>query len=239
MNQTKLKLRKHFTKFMPRPIHRWEFLLRGLISKKRISYSQNAEDIILSDIFKKQKKGFYVDIGAYHPIKYSNTFLLYKKGWRGITIDANPDIKTTFNIIRPRDIHIVSGVGKQKGELYYHQFSDPAVNTFSDIESENFKNKSWIKYYGKTKVDILPLSDILDGLSLNKIDVMNIDVEGLDLEVLESNNWSKYCPKVIVIEDHEFNFNTEPFSTIHKYLINKSYELKHRIKFSSIYEKCN
>lgn len=85
------------------------------IAYGNVSYSQNGEDILLEAIFYKQQKGFYVDVGAHHPIKYSNTFLLYKRGWRGINIDAMPGSMKTFAKYRKGDINIECGVGSRGG----------------------------------------------------------------------------------------------------------------------------
>ena len=69
------------------------------------SYSQEGEDMILRRLFEKQKTGFYVDVGAHHPKRFSNTFFFYKKGWSGINIDAMPNSMRLFDKIRPRDIY--------------------------------------------------------------------------------------------------------------------------------------
>ena len=71
-----------------------------------ICYSQNGEDLILNRFLENKKNGFYIDIGAHHPIRFSNTYLFYKKGWRGINIDAMPGSMDLFNKIRSRDINI-------------------------------------------------------------------------------------------------------------------------------------
>ncbi len=75
------------------------------------SYSQNGEDRILARIYERQRYGFYVDIGAHHPFRFSNTYLLYKRGWNGINIDAMPKSMELFNKYRNRDINIECGVG--------------------------------------------------------------------------------------------------------------------------------
>ena len=77
----------------------------------RHSYSQDGEDMVLRKIFKNQKMGFYVDIGAHHPKRFSNTHLLYKKGWKGINIDATPGSMKLFNQLCPRDTNLELGVG--------------------------------------------------------------------------------------------------------------------------------
>ena len=78
---------------------------------KNLSYSQNGEDRILHRIFENQKSGFYVDIGAHHPFRFSNTFLFYKMGWKGINVDAMPKSMEIFKRFRPRDINLELAVG--------------------------------------------------------------------------------------------------------------------------------
>src|SRR3569623_976818 len=92
------------------------------------SYSQFGEDAIVQKILKK-KNGTYVDIGAYHPDLYSNTYAFYKRGWRGYAIDPNPRSKFLFRWFRPRDELIHSAVG-EKGIKKYYEYSDPAYNSF-------------------------------------------------------------------------------------------------------------
>ena len=81
-------------------------------SKK--SYSASAVDLVIARIFRNQKKGFYIDIGCNHPIKFSNTYLLYKKGWRGINIDADKESIVQFNKFRPDDANINTGISSKK-----------------------------------------------------------------------------------------------------------------------------
>lgn len=78
-------------------------------------YSQEGEDLLLSRILGDKKDGFYVDVGAHHPFRFSNTYLLYKQGWRGINIDAMPGSMKLFNRFRPRDINIECGVASGGG----------------------------------------------------------------------------------------------------------------------------
>ena len=95
-------------------------------------YSQEGEDLILSRIFDK-KVGFYVDIGAHHPFRYSNTYKLFQSGWSGINIDASPETINLFKRHRPKDINLNLGVSNCDGELEFYQFEDGAYNTFSSV----------------------------------------------------------------------------------------------------------
>lgn len=46
-------------------------------------YSHCGEDVFVDAYFRNKKQGFYVDVGAHHPKRYSNTALLYERGGGG------------------------------------------------------------------------------------------------------------------------------------------------------------
>lgn len=218
----------------------WRYSLMSLWSMAKsthTSYSQNGEDIILQALFRSKPTGFYVDIGAHHPKRYSNTHKLYKQGWHGINIDANPTSMIFFQYFRRRDINLCLGVGPNDSTLDYHQFSEPAVNTFSIEDAEKQKQKKWNTYLGSKKIPVKTINSILsDHLSPNTtIDLLNIDIEGLDLEVLKSLNLSKYRPNTIVIEDHQFNADRPQNSEIHNFLTKAGYRLHSVLGFSLVF----
>lgn len=167
------------------------------------SWSQEGEDQILRRIFESQSNGFYLDVGAHHPKRLSNTYLFYKRGWRGINIDAMPGSMRAFEMCRPKDVNLELGISSKESNLDYFVFNEPALNGFSsELSQERHKEDS--AYYVKSvvKVDVLPLVMVLDQ-HLPKgqiIDFMSVDVEGFDLEVLKSNDWDKYRPKFVLAE---------------------------------------
>lgn len=166
------------------------------------SYSQEGEDMILKALVGGQKKGFYVDVGAHHPKRFSNTYFFYKQGWRGINIDAMPGSMKLFNIVRSEDINIEKPVSDKKQTLTYYSFNEPAINGFSkELSLERNKKKEYCIESTKD-IETFTLDEILDNnLPQNKqIDFLSIDVEGLDFMVLKSNNFDKYRPKIILIE---------------------------------------
>ncbi len=174
------------------------------------TYAQFGEDTVLLELFKNKNDGRYVDVGAHHPYRYSNTYLLYKRGWHGVNIDPNPHTIVLFNKARSGDTNICSGVGRA-GMLTYYRFSDPAVNTFKKSEAEKWRAKSFLKFLGTTDIEIRPLSELVHG----PVDLLTIDAEGMDLEVLQSYDW-KYYPDVIVIEgDDSKHFLVEKGYRLH------------------------
>ena len=206
---------------------------------KQIHYAQNCEDVMVQGLFPKDYKGFYVDVGAHHPYRISNTYLLFKRGWSGINIDANPETIKMFQKARPHDINLNIGVSQSATSLIYHQFSDPAVNTFSSEHAQKFKSKNWIKYLGTTQVQTKPLADILkDHLPTNRnIDVLSVDVEGLDLEVLESSNWNRHRPSVVIVEAHNFDLDKMQENPIVNFLYRQGYKLQFVAGFSLIFKR--
>ncbi|MBT6440537.1 MAG: FkbM family methyltransferase [Flavobacteriales bacterium] len=167
------------------------------------SYSQEGEDMILKRLFEKQEKGFYVDVGAHHPKRFSNTYYFYKKGWNGINIDAMPNSMKLFNKIRPRDINIEKPISDEKQILTYYAFNEPALNGFSkELSDSRVKEENNYHIIFEKDIETSTLEEVLDtNLPRHQeIDFLSIDVEGLDFMVLKSNDFEKYKPKVILIE---------------------------------------
>lgn len=169
------------------------------------SYSQEGEDLILKRFFGDKKNGFYIDVGAHHPKRFSNTFMFYKLGWRGINIDPSPGTKILFDKERPRDLNLEIGVSNVSSKMKYYIFNEPALNTFS--RSEAIKKNRLANYHltHTTEINTHPLKEILNHhLPKNQVvDFMSIDVEGLDLLVLKSNDWDRFRPRYLLVEDLE------------------------------------
>ena len=173
------------------------------IPRGRMSFSQEGEDLILARIFEVLgvDKGFFVDVGAHHPYRFSNTYYFYRRGWAGINIDARPGTKKLFNFFRHRDITIECGISSSESILTYYSFNEPALNTFSKEEAQ-LKKSSKYRVIEEIKIPVTTLKSVLDNnLPMGKkIDFMSIDVEGFDHEVICSNDWLKYRPTLIAVE---------------------------------------
>jgi len=166
------------------------------------SYSQEGEDRLLSRVFAGQERGFYVDIGAHHPRRFSNTQLFYERGWNGINIEPNPDALPAFIAERPRDINLQIGISDRPGSLTYHWFDDPALNTFdADLAQKRLESTTY-KVLKKEAIGVERLADILSKhLPPGRtIDFLTIDVEGHDLQVLQSNDWTRFHPRWVLVE---------------------------------------
>jgi hypothetical protein len=196
-------LQQILKKFLPKVVKEKiiDFRNNNLDGYATKSYSQEGEDMILKRLFGGQKFGFYVDVGAHHPKRFSNTYYFYKKGWRGINIDAMPGSMIAFDKLRPRDINIERPISDKKQILTYYAFNEPALNTFSKELAVEYENGNYFIKFTRD-IETTTLEDVLDrNLPKNQdIDFLSVDVEGLDFMVLKSNNFEKYKPKIVLIE---------------------------------------
>lgn len=190
------------------------------------SYSQDGEDMVMKKFLCNVINGFYVDIGAYHPKRFSNTFYFYKKGWSGINIDARPDCMRLFKEQRPRDINLEFAISNKKEKLTYYAFNEPALNGFSaKLSLERNKNENY-KIIFKKEIKTRTLTEILDKFlpKGQHIDFMSIDIEGLDLNALKSNNWKKYVPSFILVEILKDSIEEVLDDKIYNFILNKNYK---------------
>lgn len=190
------------------------------------SHSQFGEDMVLRALFDNKKNGFYVDIGAHHPLYYSNTYHFYIKGWRGLNIDAAPGSMEIFDFLRGSDTNKEICIGPVAGEeVDFYIFDQPALNTFDPEMAESAKKKS--KLLSVSKLKTRTLAECLeDYVPKNKeIDFLSIDVEGLDEMILRSNNWEKFRPHYIVFESHDLSLENYQEHQLVKFLQGVGYAI--------------
>jgi FkbM family methyltransferase len=194
--------------------------------------------MILRRIFEYQGSGFYVDVGAHHPYRFSNTYLFYLRGWRGINIDALPGGMKLFEKARPRDINLELAIAEEPGELTYYMFEEPALNGFShELSRQRAADASGSKLIGTATIEVKPLSTVLaQHLPENQpIDFMTVDVEGLDLQVLSSNDWGRFRPKVVLAESLGESMNSVANGPIATLLAEAGYALVAKTVNTGIY----
>lgn len=184
------------------------------------------EDLALLRYFRKRSKGFYVDVGAHHPLRFSNTWAFYQQGWNGINIDPLPGTLAAFSELRPRDITLEIGISDEPGELTYHLFNEPAYNTFSYAAAQLARDKG-ARTIGTMTVPVKTLTSILDQhVPAGKhIDLMTIDVEGFDEAVTRSLDFSRYRPEVLVVEIMDADLEEVIASKLYKLLRDQGYRV--------------
>ena len=196
---------------------------------KRKSYAMDGEDIAIDEFNKNKNKGFYVDVGAHHPIQRNNTNLLFNRGWEGINIDANEFSIDLFNYLRPKDTNLHTAISDKEGETsFFYQKKFSQLNTTDkNMANEHFNGKFFEK-----KIKCQTIQNILNKsiYKNKKIDFLNIDVEGAEIKVLKTLNFDIYKPSLICIEIlgyRNLNFDQREkkiqSDEIFQFLVNKGY----------------
>lgn len=214
--------------------------------KPNVSYSQLGEDLAIQKLIRALNTdcNTFLDIGSYHPIKYSNTRILKKNKWKGIHVDASKASITLFKKIYPEDCSINAIISNSK-KIFINNF-DPdliyAENTFSYFSSKKSKNGSIEINKSIQNIDVLSSIDLYNkckehfGQNLGKIGFLNIDIEGLELDFLKKWPIKKCIFEFICVENHAGSLEKILTSELHVWLSNNKYRVVYFFKFAAIYE---
>jgi len=204
------------------------------------SYSQCGEDLIVNYLFSLRGMNMpsYIDIGANHPWFINNTAFFYKKGCRGINIEPNPNLISIFEKERPLDKNLNIGISNLNTEkMDFYVMKDNTLSTFSKAEADNFVG------HGKElekiiKIKIDTIQEVLKKYN-NEIfpDLLNLDVEGLELEILNGIDFINNYPKVICVETAEYSpiGSGKKRNNLMNFIESKSYYLYADTNLNSIY----
>ena len=174
------------------------------------SYSQCGEDMIVNFIaaalgisnFK------YLDIGAYHPSKLSNTYYFYKNNYTGVCIEPDPTLFREFLLEREKDICLNIGVsGSEKGVSDFYVFEQKTLNTFSSGEAKRYQNEEGQKLETIVPVELCSLNNIIKQYFSVHPSFISLDIEGMDLEVIRSFDFAAFPVEIFCIETLTFSTN--------------------------------
>lgn len=190
------------------------------------SYAQEGEDVLLLRLLEGKGRGFYVDVGAHHPKRFSNTYLFYQLGWRGINVDATPGSMKLFAAQRPRDINIEAAIACDSGDRTFYLFDEPALNCFDPALAQE-RTSSGYKLVALQSVRTRRLADLLSAALPpgQPIDFLTVDAEGADLEVLRSNDWRRFRPRFVLVEDLARSAEVLAQSEVRAFLGDQQYRL--------------
>jgi FkbM family methyltransferase len=166
---------------------------------KPLSYAQNLEDYHLWLCFGGRTGGFYIDIGAGHPVADNVTFFLYERGWQGIVVEPQHELARLYGQVRPRDVAVATLVGAVTGTARFHEVD--RLHGLSSLRPESAEAAAALgATHRVVERPVVTLAELCDRHGVTAIDVLKIDVEGAEPDVLAGNDWSRFRPKVIVAE---------------------------------------
>jgi FkbM family methyltransferase len=164
-----------------------------------LSYTQNMEDYHLAIAFEGQVKGFYVDVGAGHPVADNVSLWFYERGWNGIVVEPQSALARLYSRIRPKDLLYQGILGRERGTATFFQFD--RLHGLSTTVAAHANNA---ETFGDTcstlTLPMIPLATLLENHHVPEIDFLKIDVEGAEADVIAGNDWERFRPKILVIE---------------------------------------
>ena len=174
----------------------------------RVSYAQFGEDIVAASIFwyLHIDSPTYLDIGAYSPVSLSNTYYFYKRGSQGVCVEPNPASVRSFRRMRRRDHCLQAGVGVEDNQngLPFYVLKDEPLSTFDESGAQALERNGFTKIEAVVSVPVYSVNTLIERFCQGCPDFLSIDVEGMDLAILQSIDFSRYRPAVICVETIEF-----------------------------------
>jgi FkbM family methyltransferase len=198
----------------------WNVSSRKFRERFLKSYSQFGEDLVIDRLLGRPQTGTFVDIGANDPKFLSNTKRFYDRGWRGVNIEPHIGSFRKFVEVRPLDTNLNIGIGPVEGVLDFYHFDPDQNSTFSAKEAERYKSLGE-KLVEVHQVKVEPLAAVLARVD-RPVDFMSVDAEGIDLEVLQSNDWSRFRPRLVCVESGDFETRVEDMN-IHNFMRSVGY----------------
>lgn len=181
------------------------------------SVSQSGEDLLVLDYFKQKSRGFFIEVGANDPVKFSQTWLLEQHGWQGALVEPLALKCDRLREQRPnsRVFQVAVGAPEDRGETTLHITAD---DMFSALYS---REKCPVETHLET-VHVITLDEVLTQLDWPEVDFVSIDVEGMELAVMRGFNLERVRPKLLLLEDHMKNLR------LHRHVWQRGYRLKKR-----------
>ncbi len=221
-----------------------------LVPESQISYSQFGEDLIFEYFFNVNGIGnpSYLDIGANEPRYISNTYYFYERGSRGVLVEPNPFLYNKLKNDRPHDTVLNTGIGLsdiKEADFYLFPNYANGLSTFSEKEAKHWEEIG-MKGLGKIPVEkvikmpLVPVNSIMEKYFPEKApDFISLDVEGLDLEILQSMNFDLYRPKLICVETLKYDDQQNGYkdSTVTDFMLTKNYFVYADTRVNTIYCK--
>lgn len=188
----------------------------------QVSYAQIGEDLI-ADYYLRNAilGGRYVDVGAGHPVHYSNTYHFYQHGWCGLCVEPLREFHEEYGLLRPRDMLCGEAAAGENGSRLISVFHPLELSTMVDATRAGYRAKGE-RFEEVRRVNCATLPNLMARLP-GPVDLLSVDVEGMELEVLASNNWQHHRPRLIIIETKRYKSRETQEPEVTAYLTAQGY----------------
>lgn len=170
---------------------------------KQRTFSQFGEDLFLKEYF-GDRKGIYIEVGGNHPFTLSNTYLLYRMGWRGLIVEPIHKLYAKHKRFRPRDIQVQAVASGQAGNLTFYEMIPSVLSTCDRGEAENMLSAGSARLLRKYSVPAMTVEELYrEHLAPSPILLLSVDTEGHDMDVLRGVDWEGIHPEVVICEAND------------------------------------
>lgn len=197
----------------------------------RIHWSQSGEDIILGELL-PEPHGMYVDVGAAHPRLGSNTYFLYRRGWSGVLVEPNPRSATELRKARTRDRVIQAAAGASSGSVDITLFESDYLSSI-DLATATERAEAGETIEKVLSVPLITLAELDLKAQPSQPSLLSVDCEGADLSVLRGNDWERFRPRVVCVEESGRTLS-EP-TPIREFLESLDYRITAHTGLSAVY----
>ncbi|NVN32118.1 FkbM family methyltransferase, partial [Endobacter medicaginis] len=163
-----------------------------------VSYSLNCEDVLIHRAFRDVARGFYVDVGAWHPRDDSDTRALYERGWSGLCIEPLSEFAPLYAAERPRDVFLPVALSDHEGEIVLHEIPSTGLSSVdaSVVDAHRASGLTPVE----RRVPARTLASVLAEHGVDAIDLLKVDAEGAEEAILDGNDWTRFRPRLVVVE---------------------------------------
>jgi FkbM family methyltransferase len=172
---------------------------------RRTSWSQYAEDLVLLDVLSAGSRGrigTYIDVGCNHPKRFSNTYALYRAGWRGLAVDLDASLCMQFRVARPRDRVVCAALGAKAETKTVYRFTSSELSTTNPEWAARFVSEGQTPA-GQEEMHVLTLDQLLTehrSFLGDRIDLLTIDAEGSEQSILQGLDFGRMRPAIVMLE---------------------------------------
>lgn len=198
------------------------YIVKYLKDLIKLRLNSDGNKLFSKKVLQNIKKGFYLDIGCYHPIKDSNTALLYKNGWRGINIDISKESIEMFKIFRSKDLNLNIGISNKNG--FQKAYFEKPISTLSSLD------KNYLPIVGRKNlivrdIKVYTLKKLREKYKIKSIDFLKIDCESVDEKIILNSSLKDLDCKFLCIEiipESHYNKKNKSDQKYYKHLFLKT-----------------